>query len=115
MNKFRDIIFVVGGIAMIVGACLYITRWSGAPYVFLSGAILFALKQITDRYRGNNFVVKRLLRQQILGALLLVVAGVLMLVLHHNEWVLCLLIAAVIGLYTSLRLSAELRKEENHP
>ena len=60
MKKLRDILYVAGGIVMILGACLYVTRWSAAPYVYLVGAVLFAAMQITDTYKGSSFIVKRL-------------------------------------------------------
>ena len=41
-----------------------------------------------------------------------IVAGVLMLVTHNNEWVLCLTIAAIIELYTAFRIPNELEKEK---
>lgn len=112
MKKIRDILFVAGGIAMIAGACLYVTRWSAAPYVYLAGAVLFAAMQVTEGPRGGSFVVRRLRRQQMVGAVLLVAAGVLMLTLRHNEWIACLLVAAVVELYTAFRLPAELEKEK---
>ena len=111
MKKLRDILYVAGGIVMILGACLYVTRWSAAPYVYLVGAVLFAAMQITDTYKGSSFVVKRLRRQQIIGAVLLVVAGILMLVLHRNEWMVCLLVAAIFELYTAFRIPKELERD----
>ena len=95
---------------MLAGACLIITHWVGAPYLYLAGAVLFGVMQVTDRYTGDSFVVRRLRRQQILAAFLLVLTGVLMLTLRHNEWVVCLLIAAVIELYTSFRIPKEMEK-----
>ena len=64
------------------------------------------------RYEGKNLIVRRLRRQQILGAVLLVFAGVLMFVPKHNEWVLCLTVAAILELYTAFRIPSELEKEK---
>ena len=75
------------------------------------GAVLFAYVQVMSRYEGANLIVRRLRRQQILGAVLLVFAGVLMFVTHRNEWVVCLTIAAVLQLYTAFRIPSELEKE----
>ena len=47
----------------------------------------------------------------ILGAMLLVLTGVLMFFTRHNEWILCLTVAAVLQLYTAYRIPAELEKE----
>ena len=48
----------------------------------------------------------------LVGAVLLVFAGVLMFVTRHNEWVLCLTVAAILQLYTAFRIPAELEKEK---
>jgi hypothetical protein len=51
--------------------------------------------------------------QQVVDSLLLVVTGVLMFVMHHNEWIVCLTVAVVIELYTAFRIPQEYRKEEH--
>lgn len=73
---------------------------------------MFAYIQVMSRYDGKNLIVRRLRRQQILSAVLLVFAGVLMFVTRHNEWVLCLTVAAILQLYTAFRIPAELDKEQ---
>jgi drug/metabolite transporter (DMT)-like permease len=73
---------------------------------------LFAYVQVMSRYEGKNLIIRRLRRQQILAAVLLVFTGVLMFVTRHNEWVLCLTIAAILELYTAFRIPSELEKEK---
>ena len=111
MNKAYQLIQVVGAVLLLVGAMLHITRWELSPYLYTIGAVLFAYVQIVIRYEGGNLVVRRLRRQQILGAVLLVFTGVLMFVTKHNEWVLSLTIAAILELYTAYRIPSELEKE----
>ena len=111
MNKAYQLIQVVGAVLLLVGAMLQITRWELSPYLYTIGAVLFAYVQVMSRYEGKNLIIRRLRRQQILGAVLLVFAGVLMFVTRHNEWVLCLSAAAVIQLYTAYRIPSELEKE----
>ena len=101
-----------GAVLLLVGAMLQITRWEFSPYLYTLGAVLFAYVQVMDRYEGKNLIVRRLRRQQIVGAVLLVFAGVLMFVTRHNEWVLCLSAAAVIQLYSAFRIPSELEKEK---
>ena len=103
---------MTGAVMALVGAALQITRWEFSPYIYIIGAVLFAYTQVMDRYDGKNLIVRRLRRQQILGAVLLVFAGVLMLVTHNNEWILCLTIAAILELYTAFRIPNELQKEK---
>lgn len=112
MKKGYDLMQGVGAVLTLVGAMLQITRWEFSPYLYILGAFLFAYTQVMDRYEGKNLIIRRLRRQQILGAALLVFAGVLMLVTHNNEWVLCLTIAAIIELYTAFRIPNELEKEK---
>lgn len=107
----RQIIYWTGGILLLIGAVVFVTGWTGAPYVYLAGALMFASMQVTERYADDNFVVRRLRRQQWIAAFLLVLAGVLMIVLRHNEWVVCLLVAAIIELYTSFRIPHEREKQ----
>ena len=64
-------------------------------------------------YDGKNIVIRRLRRQQLMGAMLLVFTGVLMLLWHRNEWIACLSIAAVLELYTAFRIPQEEQKEKN--
>ena len=111
MKKGAQIIQMVGAVLLLVGAMLQITRWELSPYIYTLGAVMFAYIQVMSRYDGKNLIIRRLRRQQIIGAVLLVFAGVLMFVTCHNEWVLCLSAAAVIQLYTAFRIPSELEKE----
>lgn len=112
MKKVHQVIQVLGAVLLLVGAMLQITRWEVSPYLYTIGAVMFAYVQVVVcRYEGKNLIVRRLRRQQILGAVLLVFAGVLMFITRHNEWVLCLSAAAVLQLYTAFRIPSELEKE----
>ena len=112
MRKAYTVVQVVGAVLLLVGAMLQITRWELSPYIYIVGAVMFAYVQVMSRYEGQNLIVRRLRRQQVLGAVLLVFAGVLMFVTRHNEWVLCLSAAAVLQLYTAFRIPSELEKEK---
>ena len=68
-----------------------------APYVFTLGALSYGGTQMLRRYEGKNTTIIRLRRQEIIGALLLMVSAVLMLVssfrllpLQGGEWKVCL-------------------------
>lgn len=103
---------MVGAVLLLIGAMLQITRWEISPVIYTIGAVMFAYVQVMSRYEGKNLVIRRLRRQQILGAVLLVFAGVLMFVTRHNEWVLCLTVAAILQLYTAFRIPSEMEKEK---
>ena len=113
MNKTYSYIQMIGALLVLLGAMLQITRWELSPYIYTVGAVLFAYVQVMmGRYDGKNLIIRRLRRQQIIGAILLVFAGVLMFTSKRNEWIVCLTIAAVLQLYTAYRIPSELEKEK---
>lgn len=112
MKKIQQTIYIIGGILLVVGAALYITQWAWAPYMYIIGSFMFGAMQMLDRYTGKSFILRRLRRQQILGAIALMLAGVLMLASNHNEWILCLLVGCIFELYTAFRIPQELEKEQ---
>ena len=112
MSKIYQIVQGGGAVLLLVGAMLQITRWELSPILYTIGAVMFAYVQVMSRYEGKNLIIRRLRRPQILGAVLLVFAGVLMFVTKHNEWVLCLTVAAILELYTAFRIPSELEKEK---
>lgn len=108
---------------MLVGALLPMVPSLSdfAPYVFCAGALLFGTLQLVQRCEGRNVTVRRLRRQQMLGACLLMISACLLLVtafrllpLRGGEWKVALAIATVLELYTAFRLPAELGKEEKN-
>ena len=72
MKKSDTIIQMIGAVLLLVGAMLQITRWELSPYIYTLGALMFAYVQVMSHYEGKNLIVRRLRRQQILGAMLLV-------------------------------------------
>jgi len=112
MKQLIPAFFIVGAVMVLFGAALTITRWTLSPYIYTIGATLVALAQINSPSRSNSPVVKRLRRQQIFGALLLVLTGAFMFFTHENEWIVSLTIAAVLELYTSFRIPQEEAKDE---
>lgn len=111
MKQIQKYIYIVGGILLVIGAALYVTRWVVAPYIYVVGSFMFGAMQMADRYEGSNFVIRRLRRQQVLGALMLMLTGIAMFVCKYNEWIVSLLIACLLELYTAFRLPQELEKE----
>ncbi len=126
LNKVQTVIFLLGALLMVIGAGTSILAWGSAPYVFSVGALGFASMQMLQRYEGANFVIRRLRRIQLLSDVLFLFSGLLMLAnkgnffgLSHitymeyvyNKWVITLLIAAILQLYTTHRLGHELEKE----
>ena len=128
MSKWQNAVFILGALLMLIGAVSSIFRWPPHPYVFTAGAVCYAAMQAMQRYTGSSLTVNRLLRIQTLSGLLLVATGVLMyanagnpfglgqldyLTYIHGKWVVTLLLAAILQLYTTYRIGTELEKGKN--
>ena len=121
---------VVGGVFLLLGAAVYITGWSYAPYMYLAGSLMFACGQFADRYEGDDKIMKRLRFQQVVGACFLLLTAVLMFadgihtrllvnttmspglrtflldLTRKNNWIVTLSIGAVFELYSSFRMDS---------
>ncbi len=114
MNQLSPAFFIVGSVLLLTGAITYVTHWPPAPYLFIIGAGFIMLAQINTSFHDNgNRIIKRLRIQQFLSSLLLFAAGIFMFITHGNEWIVCMLIAALLQLYTSFRIPQEEKKEQN--
>lgn len=107
MKQLIPALFTVGAVMVLIGAAVYVTGWAFSPYVYTIGAAFIALAQINSPSKCKTPTIKRLRRQQIFGALLLVLTGAFMFFTHGNEWIVSLTIAAVLELYTSVRIPQE--------
>lgn len=114
MKQLIPALYTVGAVMTLFGAAVFITGWIYAPYIYVIGATLFALAQINTPYQGNNKNIKRLRKQQILGAMFLLFAGACMFLGKRNEWIVFLSIGALLELYTAFRIPAEEAKEEKN-
>jgi len=126
LNKWQEILFALSALVMVVGAGAGIFRWSYFPYVYSVGAIGYVCLQLLQRYEGRNIAIRRLRRVVIMSDFLLLLTGVFMFASQgntlgldrylymqyiQNNWVILLLVAAVLQLYTSFRISNEIEKE----
>ena len=125
LSNWETTILLIGGMLMVIGSGASILLQSWAPYVFAPGALMFAAMQMRQTYNGPLFTVRRLRRLILLSDALFLVAALLMFAnqsnfLHldylsyvkyvHNNWIVVLLVAAVLQLYASHRISNELEK-----
>lgn len=135
LSKLQSIVMLAGAFCMIVGAGLYVVGIQAVtPWVFAVGAVSFAVIQMQQTYAGRNITIKRLRRIMTFGDILFILSALLMLentyrfilplfttylqngyyqyvTYINNNWVILLLIAAVIEIYTTHRISNELDKE----
>lgn len=111
MKQLIPALYFVGAVMVLVGAAVFITGWVYAPYIYTIGAAMLTLGQLNTPYRGDNRIIKRLWRQQVFGALFLLLAGAFMFFTTHNEWVAIFAIGTFLELYTAFRIPKELEKE----
>lgn len=126
LSNIETAILLIGGLLMVVGAggSMFLQSW--AAYIFALGALLFAAMQMRQSYEGNNFTIRRLRRIQLTSDVLFLLAGLLVLANQsnffginlllyikyvHNNWIIVLLVAAILQLYASHRIANELEKE----
>ncbi|MBO5812094.1 MAG: hypothetical protein J6Q97_02585, partial [Bacteroidaceae bacterium] len=136
MNKMINVMMTIGGVLLLVGAMVMITGWGYAPYIYLLGSVMFASAQLSDRYDGDDMILKRLRLQQVLGSILLVITGFLMFSSNYhqqlmfnnsmndtlrsflltltarNSWIVTLCIATLFELYSSFRIDARNKELE---
>lgn len=131
LNKWQSLCFMAGGGLMVLGAGAFVLMWMQPVmcWVFMLGALMFASMQLSQTYEGNSLTVGRLKRIQAIADLLFVLAAILMvdhaygyfrplfanveayLTYIYNKWVILLLVAAVLEVYTVHRLDYELSKQ----
>ena len=127
LNKWQNALFVTGALLMVVGAGGSVVRWDAAPWLFGAGALAFTIMQMQQQYEGRNFTLRRLRRIVLFSDFLLLLTAALMFISRwpqlggldwltyvnyvHNNWVVTLLIAAILQLYTTYRIDSELKKE----
>jgi hypothetical protein len=139
LSKNQSILFFVASVLMVVGAGMYVFGVQKvAPWIFAIGAFTFAALQMQQRYDGKNPVIRRLRRIMLMADVCFMLSAVFMvengynfllptfcksgidgynayLLYIHNNWVVLLLIAAILELYSTHRISNELEKEAKKP
>ena len=132
LNRFQSILFAIGGMLMVIGAGCFAFMWQQQVvcWLFLAGASMFTLMQSMQTYEGSNFVIRRLKRIQAVANIFFMLAGILMvdtaymffrplfnssiayIDFLYNKWVVLLLIAALLEIYTMHRIDHEMKKDK---
>ncbi|MDO4715553.1 MAG: hypothetical protein Q4A44_04680 [Bacteroidales bacterium] len=114
LTSWQLALYRFGGVMMLVGAFAYavnaLRTWSWLLYGI--GVLAYTSMQIYANYRGNNLIVRRLRRQQVLSCALLVFSALALVASHFelwflrfgNTWLLLLIIATVFQVYTAFRI-----------
>ena len=126
LNETENVIFLCGAVLMVIGSAANIFMASWAPYVFAAGALAFVLMQLKQRYEGDSITIRRLRRITVVSDLFFLLAALIMFANRsnllglrwdyylnyiHNNWVVALLVAAILQLYSTHRIAHELDKE----
>lgn len=137
LNKIQASIFILGGVLMVIGAACFAFGFMIYPkmvlytsWLFLLGTVSFSVMQAMQLYEGPSQIIHRLKRIQTVADIFFVLSGISMvdtvyafarncfsnyetyITYFYNKWVVFLLVAALIELYTTHRISHELKKEE---
>lgn len=133
LNRFQSILFAIGGMLMVIGAGCFAFMWQQQVvcWLFLAGATMFTLMQSMQTYEGSNFVIRRLKRIQAVANIFFMLAGILMvdtaymffrplfnssiayIDFLYNKWVVLLLIAAFLEIYSMHRIDTEMKKDKS--
>lgn len=119
----------VGGLAMLASVILRLFIPTlpalSCALLFLSGSMAFSCMQMLQRYEGSSLTIRRLRSIQVAADLLFIFTGFyrmlpfigvyhipfLNLTTWRNEWLVFLLLGAILELYSAFRLAYELEKE----
>ena len=133
LNRFQSILFAIGGMLMVIGAGCFAFMWQQQVvcWLFLAGASMFTLMQSMQTYEGSNFVIRRLKRIQAVANIFFMLAGILMVDTAYMffrplfnssiayidflyiKWVVLLLIAAFLEIYSMHRIDSEMKKDKS--
>lgn len=135
LNKIEIFIYALGGLMMAIGTCLFtfFIKQDIACIVMLIGAIGFSTMQMRQQYLGTDLTIRRLRKIMLIADFGFILAGLFMVediygfirpffvnsisgyttyvnIFYHN-WVVVLLIATAIELYTIHRIDHLIKKE----
>ena len=113
MKQLIPALFVVGAVMLLIGAAVYVTGWQLSPYIYTVGATFVALAQINSPSQYKTPTIRRLRRQLNIWCIVVgAYRSVLWFFTRGNEWIVSLTIAAILELYTSIRIPQEEAKEQ---
>ena len=134
LSRLQNLLLLAGGILMVAGAVAFVLMWHRevACWAFLAGAATFAVVQSMQLYEGKNVTIRRLKSIINVADLFFLLSGILMVDTchkfllplfrdggyHHyiayvyNKWVVLLLAACILEIYSTLRIAGEMKREE---
>ncbi len=134
LSKMQSVILALGALLMVVstGCVVFDYMPQVAAIVFAVGAVMFVAMQVQNVYTGPNITIIRLRRIMLFADVCFIIAAVLLLENAYrfmfplfqgsvegynayvryvnNNWVVALLIAAILEMYTTHRIESEIKK-----
>ena len=105
--KFIKTLYIIGAVLLLFGAASRLFLQDIYPYIYMAGAVIFAVSQFLLRPKNCSITLRRLVIQQQLAGILFIAAGVLMFTHTRNEWIVVLTCGALTELYTAFRIPQE--------
>lgn len=109
--KIIKLMYIIGAILLLFGTVSRLFLQDIYSYIYMAGAVIFAICQFLLRPKNCSTTLRRLVIQQQLAGILFIAAGVLMFTHTRNEWMVVLTCGALTELYTAFRIPQEQEKE----
>lgn len=109
-EKKKDFIFKASAILILIASVVYLFNPLVASFIMIIGAVGFTAITFMTPYPGKSLRGKRLYNIQIFGVVFMAMATYLMYA-RLNEWVVAMLISALLILYASYLLPKVYQQE----
>ncbi len=111
-KKTKETIFQISALLILFAAVFYNFRPDIARYVMIPAVVGFGVTTFLNRYKGDNFRAKRLFNMQVFAVLIMAAATYFMF-MYLSQWVMLMLVSAILILYSSIMLSKIENKEND--
>ena len=112
MINTKNYLLQIAGVSILLSALLYLFTPDVAPWIMAIAVALFSIITVTTPYPGKSIRGKRLFNIQLFSCLFMITATYLMF-RSRNEWVLMMVIGAVLQLYAAIVIPKELKNEKD--
>lgn len=109
-EKTKEICFKLAAVLLLISALGYLFMPFYAAFGMAFASAMIAIIRLSSPYIGKNMRRKRLHRMQLIASFLYVAVSVLMFK-QRNEWIVCLICAAVFEIYAIFAISSLADKE----
>lgn len=111
-NKIKDFVYKLSAILILIAAVCFSFNPLVAKFVMIVGVVGFTVTTFMTPYPGKSIRGKRLYNMHIFGIVFMAMSTYLMFE-EMNEWVIPMLIAAVLIIYSSILLPKVYAKEKS--